>query len=162
MRNSLFALLCIMCGLGTTFCGNADDTTPGDTDTDTDTDTDSDTDTDTGTDSDSDTGTGIDTNPTGDYWEDGYCGDWENDVPASLDCKYITYEGCCLEGEVNLWCEQTKLWCKDCGAEDEWCSWMESYYGFAYYDCDTEDWGPDTSGEHPEDCDELADGGVEE
>jgi hypothetical protein len=105
---------------------------------------------------DTNTATESDTNPQGDFWVDGYCGDCQNEVPASLDCNGIGLEGCCDDQGRNIWCEQELLWCRDCAAEQMFCSWMESYYGLAYYNCDAVDWGPDTSGQFPEDCDEVS------
>jgi hypothetical protein len=156
MKTKLFILSTIAFVLLFGNCGDDSDSGGGDTDADSDLDIDTDADSD--SDSGSDTDADSDTNPLGDFWEDGYCGDYAHGVPASLDCDGIGYEGCCDDEGRSIWCEQQMLWCRDCPAEQMYCSWMETYYGLAYYDCDTTDWGPDPSGNHPEDCGEVTSG----
>ena len=143
-------------------CGDDDDDSGEDTDLDAATDTDTGSDKDTGSDTHGDSDTDADpdsgADPGGDYWKDGYCGDFENEVPASLDCREIAFEGCCDQGDKALWCERGMLFCRDCPKEELFCSWMGTYYGLSYYDCDSTDWGADPSGDHPEDCAKLEPG----
>ncbi len=125
-----------------------DDIDGGTTDTDTDTDTDIDVDTDSDTDSDSDT------NLAGDYWDDGYCGNYGNGVPASMDCNGVPEmkPGCCDADGKALWCEGNLLWCIDCAGNGMICTWFAES---DWYECLVDETEPmeDPSGTAPYYCD---------
>jgi hypothetical protein len=120
--------------------GSGDASPDADTDADSDSDTDADTDTD------------VDTEPQGDYWEDGYCGDYESDppIPASHDCNGLGNEGCCADDGKILYCDNDLLWCLDCTTQpDPHCGWMADW---EYYWCVGEETGEDPWGTFPIDC----------
>ncbi len=143
--SALAAILVLGCG--------SDDTQEIDGGTDAGTDTDTDADTDTDTDSDTDTDTDTDTTPAGDYWDDGYCGDYGNNVPASMDCNGVPglVPGCCDADGKTLWCESNMLWCVDCVDGGIICTWLAES---DWYDCvDESEPMEDPSGTAPYYCD---------
>ena len=144
-----YVMICsLVLAFGAFACGDDDDDDNDDGSSDSDTDTDSDSDTDTDSDSDSDTDTDTDTDADGDYWVDGYCGDFGSDVPASSDCQDISDVGCCdADGNV-VWCESGALWCIPCADSNPECGWKADA---GYYDCGTDGSG-DPSETYPKDC----------
>ena len=148
MKIIFFSALAAVLVIG---CGDNDKNIDAGIDAGTDTDTDADTDTNTDSDTDSDT------NPAGNYWDDGYCGDYGNDIPASMDCNGVPgmVPGCCDADGKTLWCDSDLLWCIDCVAYDYICTWSVDDLYASWYECVEEETEPmeDPSGISPYYCD---------
>ena len=94
-----------------------------------------------------------DTQPVGNYWQDGYCPAPVDGVEqvVSSECRGVDFTGCC-DGNGNvLYCYNEQLYCRPCAPEMA-CSWFTGDED-PYYWCTTSDNGPDPSGTYAMYCD---------